>query len=94
MRSLDVVIVGAGPAGIGMALTLAKLPTLRYGVLEGGRIGESFHHWPQQTRFITPSFIIERAEKLSMISSAVFRHSVAFDAISMISSPLSRFAMT
>jgi len=56
MRSLDVVIVGAGPAGIGMALTLDKLPTLRYGVLEGTRIGESLRRWPQQTRFITPSF--------------------------------------
>lgn len=56
MRSLDVVVVGAGPAGIGMALTLAKLPTIRYAVLEGERIGESFRRWPEQTRFITPSF--------------------------------------
>lgn len=56
MRSLDVTVVGAGPAGIGMALTLAKLPGIRYAVLEGDRIGESFRRWPQQTRFITPSF--------------------------------------
>ncbi|MBM5585454.1 NAD(P)-binding domain-containing protein [Burkholderia pseudomallei] len=56
MRSIDVTVVGAGPAGIGMALTLAKLPGIRYAVLEGDRIGESFRRWPQQTRFITPSF--------------------------------------
>jgi len=56
MRGLDVAIVGAGAAGIGMALTLAKLPGLRYGVLEAGRIGESFRRWPAQTRLITPSF--------------------------------------
>ncbi|RMX02973.1 thioredoxin reductase [Corticibacter populi] len=53
---LDAVIVGAGAAGIGMALALAKLPGLRYGVLERDRIGESFRRWPVQTRLITPSF--------------------------------------
>lgn len=56
MRSLEVVIVGAGAAGVGMALSLAKLPSLSFGVLEAGRIGESFRQWPEQTRFITPSF--------------------------------------
>lgn len=56
MQQLDALIVGAGPAGIGMALALEQLPGLRYGVLEAGRIGESMHRWPQQTRLITPSF--------------------------------------
>ena len=56
MRALDVVVVGAGAAGIGMALALQKIPRLRFGVLEAGRIGESFHRWPAETRFITPSF--------------------------------------
>lgn len=56
MSTLDVVIVGAGPAGIGMALTLSKLPGIRFAVLEANRIGESFEQWPAQTRFITPSF--------------------------------------
>jgi len=56
MRSLDVAVVGAGAAGIGMALALAKVPGLRAGVLEAGRVGETFRRWPVQTRFITPSF--------------------------------------
>lgn len=56
MQHLDVVIVGAGPAGIGMALELNNISGLEYGVLESDRIGESFRRWPAQTRFITPSF--------------------------------------
>lgn len=56
MRQSDVVIVGAGAAGIGMALALQKLQGLHFTVLESGRIGESFRRWPSQTRFITPSF--------------------------------------
>jgi len=56
LRSLDVAIVGAGAAGIGMALALAKLSDVRIGVLEAGRVGESFRRWPAQTRLITPSF--------------------------------------
>jgi len=56
MQNLDVVIVGAGPAGIGMAMELGKVPGLQFGVLESDRIGESFLRWPAQTRVITPSF--------------------------------------
>ncbi len=56
MKTLDVVIVGAGPAGIGMAMELGKVPGLEFEVLDSGKIGESFRHWPKQTRFITPSF--------------------------------------
>ncbi len=56
MQSFDVVIVGAGPAGIGMALELRKIDGLQFCVLESERIGESFRRWPAQTRLITPSF--------------------------------------
>ena len=56
MQRYDVIIVGAGPAGLGLATMLAKLPDLDYTLLEGGRIGESLRRWPTQTRFITPSF--------------------------------------
>ena len=56
MKAIDVVIVGAGPAGIGMAMELGKVPGLEFVVLERDRIGESFRRWPAQTRLITPSF--------------------------------------
>ena len=56
MQSIDVAIVGAGPAGLGMALALSRLSGLRQVVLEAGEVGESFRRWPRQTRFITPSF--------------------------------------
>lgn len=55
-RETDVAIVGAGPAGIGVALVLEALPGLKYVVLESHQVGESFRRWPVQTRFITPSF--------------------------------------
>ena len=51
----DVVIVGAGPAGIGVGILLQKLG-ISYGLLERISIGESFKKWPKETRFISPSF--------------------------------------
>ena len=50
-----VVVIGAGPAGIGVAALLVQcgIPAL---VLERGRIGESLLQWPKETRFISPSF--------------------------------------
>lgn len=56
MRSVDAIIVGAGAAGIGMAIELNKIAGLEFGVLERDSIGASFRRWPKQTRFITPSF--------------------------------------
>ncbi len=56
MQGTDVVIVGAGAAGIGMAIALKGVTGLQYQVLESGRVGESFRRWSPQTRFITPSF--------------------------------------
>jgi len=55
MKIHPVVIIGAGPAGIGIAALLSQcaIPTL---ILERGRVGESFLKWPKETRFISPSF--------------------------------------
>ena len=55
MKKYPVIIIGAGPAGIGVAALLAQanIPAI---ILERGRIGESFHLWSHETRFISPSF--------------------------------------
>mmetsp|Transcript_17266 Transcript_17266/g.43073 ORF Transcript_17266/g.43073 Transcript_17266/m.43073 type:complete len:563 (+) Transcript_17266:115-1803(+) len=56
----DVVVVGAGCAGVGTALMLTRtfgLDTSRVLLVEQGKqIGESFRHWPEEMRFISPSF--------------------------------------
>ena len=53
---LDVAVVGAGPAGIGMAIALARHGVRRCVVIDRHQVGASFLAWPQETRFITPSF--------------------------------------
>ena len=51
----DIVIVGAGPAGIGIGILLQKLG-MSYTILEKTSVGASFKKWPEETRFISPSF--------------------------------------
>ncbi len=55
MKIHPVIIVGAGPAGVGVAALLSQcaIPAL---ILERGAVGESFLRWPKETRFISPSF--------------------------------------
>ncbi len=51
----DVIIVGAGPAGIGVASLLSQ-SNINYLVLEKNEIGNSFLQWPKSMEMITPSF--------------------------------------
>ncbi len=51
----DVLIVGAGPAGIGVAAALRRIG-VEATVLDRFRVGASFRHWPEDMRLITPSF--------------------------------------
>ncbi len=51
----DVAVVGAGAAGVGVGVALSKLD-LDIRVLERERVGASFRAWPDEMRFITPSF--------------------------------------
>ena len=53
---IEVLIVGAGPAGIGCALALRRAGIQDVLVLEAGEVGTSFRRWPEQMRLITPSF--------------------------------------
>ena len=50
-----VIIVGAGPAGIGIA-TLLNQTNIDYVILEKKEIGNSFSNWPNRMEMITPSF--------------------------------------
>ncbi|MHC3437714.1 NAD(P)/FAD-dependent oxidoreductase [Natrialbaceae archaeon A-gly3] len=52
---VDVAVIGAGAAGIGIGVALSKLD-LEFAILEREAIGESFRNWPEEMRFITPSF--------------------------------------
>jgi len=56
MSKYDVVIVGAGPAGIGVAAMLKELGVQRMVILERETVGATFTKWPKEMRFITPSF--------------------------------------
>lgn len=51
----DVVIVGAGPSGIGVAAILKQMNASCL-ILEKDDVGASFQSWPEEMRFITPSF--------------------------------------
>ena len=53
---LDVLVVGAGAAGVGVAVALINAGIEHFGVLERKEVGASFAGWPVETRFITPSF--------------------------------------
>lgn len=51
----EVVVVGAGPSGIGISIILKKLG-VNFTVLERNEIGSSFLKWPKQMKLLTPSF--------------------------------------
>ena len=59
-HEFDVIIVGAGASGVGMGLMLTRVFNLdpkRVLIVErGAAVGESFRRWPQEMRFISPSF--------------------------------------
>ncbi|TPV96520.1 MAG: monooxygenase [Myxococcales bacterium FL481] len=73
----DVVVVGAGAAGIGAAVALKQAGVENFVVLERHVVGASFALWPAETRFITPSFPTNSIGMLDLNSIAL-RTSPAF----------------
>ncbi|MGD1927735.1 MAG: NAD(P)-binding domain-containing protein [Leptolyngbyaceae cyanobacterium] len=55
-RSYDVVIVGAGAAGIGYGVVLKELGLERFTIVDRHQVGASFSRWPEEMNLITPSF--------------------------------------
>jgi putative flavoprotein involved in K+ transport len=56
MEELDVLVVGAGPAGVGIGVVLRELGIERFRIVERHEVGASFLRWPAETRLLTPSF--------------------------------------
>ena len=52
----EVAVVGAGAAGVGVAVALKHAGIENFVVCERHTVGASFASWPAETRFITPSF--------------------------------------
>ncbi|MEM9895944.1 MAG: NAD(P)/FAD-dependent oxidoreductase [Bacteroidota bacterium] len=54
-RTFDVIVVGAGAAGLGVSVLLKRMG-LDFVTVEKHEIGASFKKWPKETKFISPSF--------------------------------------
>ncbi|NBB79271.1 MAG: NAD(P)-binding domain-containing protein [Verrucomicrobia bacterium] len=50
-KTVDGVIVGAGPAGLGCALALQKAGIGNFLILERSVVGASFKAWPREMRW-------------------------------------------
>ena len=67
----DVIIVGAGAAGIGVGITILHSGIENFLILDRNSVGHSFSSWPDETRFITPSFPSNSIGMLDLNSIAI-----------------------
>ena len=70
-KMYDTIIVGAGAAGIGVAITLQHVGIENFLVVDKDTVGSSFSSWPDETRFITPSFPSNSIGMLDLNSIAI-----------------------
>ena len=70
-RLHDVVVVGAGAAGVGVGASLRHAGIHDFVVLDRHEVGASFLAWPEETRFITPSFPTNSIGMLDLNSIAI-----------------------
>ncbi|MEM1080320.1 MAG: FAD-dependent oxidoreductase, partial [Pseudomonadota bacterium] len=71
LLTYDVVIVGGGAAGVGVAVALKDAGIHNVVIIDRDRIGSSFDHWPAETQFITPSFPSNSIGMLDLNSIAI-----------------------
>ena len=67
----DVIVVGCGPAGLGVSIVLRHAGIENFVVLDRDIVGASFAAWPAETRFITPSFPSNSIGMLDLNSIAI-----------------------
>ena len=70
-QEYDTIVVGAGAAGIGVAIALMHAGVEKFFVVDRETVGASFNKWPAETRFITPSFPSNSIGMLDLNSIAV-----------------------
>ena len=51
-----VLIIGAGPAGLGVAAALKRAGVIDMTVIDAREVGAAFRNWPRQMSLLTPSF--------------------------------------
>jgi putative flavoprotein involved in K+ transport len=69
-KKRQTVIVGAGPAGVGVAAVLQRLGVDAL-ILDREAVGASFARWPREMRLITPSFPTNSFGTLDLNSIAI-----------------------
>ncbi len=67
----DVLVIGAGAAGVGVATALKHAGVEKFGMIDRATVGASFDAWPAETRFITPSFPTNSVGMLDINSIAI-----------------------
>jgi thioredoxin reductase len=67
----DVVIIGMGAAGVGVAVALKDAGIQNFVGLDRHTVGHSFANWPDEMRFITPSFPTNSVGMLDINSIAI-----------------------
>ncbi len=67
----NVIIIGAGAAGVGVAISLMHAGVEDFLLVDREEIGASFAAWPEETRFITPSFPSNSIGMLDLNSIAI-----------------------
>ena len=67
----EAIIIGAGAAGIGVAISLVHVGIENFLVVDRDTVGSSFASWPEETRFITPSFPSNSIGMLDLNSIAI-----------------------
>jgi len=70
-KEFDVIIIGAGAAGIGVGIALQHAGVENFLIVDRDTVGSSFISWPDETRFITPSFPSNSIGMLDLNSIAI-----------------------